>query len=52
MYVSNPQNADFGDLRFDFGQRLITRQWIYCINGDIIERLSNAFVVDVYTNLI
>ena len=32
MYVSNPQNSDFGYLPFDGDQRLITGQRIYLVN--------------------
>ena len=52
MYVSNPQNADFGYLPFGDDEGLITRQRIYHINYDIVERLDNGSIVDVYTNWI
>ena len=51
MYISNPQNDNFNDLLFDGHQSLITRQRIYRVNYDIVERLNNGFIVDVYTNL-
>ena len=50
MCVSNPQKANFDDLPFDGDQRLITKQWIYCIHYDIIEMLNNGLVIDVYMN--
>ena len=50
MYVSNPQNSDFGYLPFDGDQRLITGQRIYLVNDDIVERLENGLIVDVYMN--
>ena len=46
---SNPQNADFGDLPFDYDQRLITRRLLYCINDNIIEMLNNSSIIDAYT---
>ena len=52
MYVSNPQNSDFNDLTFDGDQRLITGRQIYFVNDDIVERLNNGFIVDIYTNQI
>ena len=52
IYISNFQSANFYDLPFDVDQRLITRQQIYLINDDIVERLNNGFIVDVYTNQI
>ena len=51
MYESNPWNADFDDLSFDGNERFITRQWIYRINDDIIERLNNGSIFDIYTNI-
>ena len=51
MYVSNPRNDNFNDLLFDGHQCLITRQQIYGVNYNIIERLNNGFIVDVCTNL-
>ena len=50
MYESNARNSDFDVLPFDGNQRLITRQLIYFINDDIIERLNNGFIVGVYRN--
>ena len=50
MYVSNPQNTDFDYLPFDANKSLITGQWIYCINDDIVERLNNGLIFYVYTN--
>ena len=52
MYKSNPQNSDFDDLPFDGDERLITRWQINRINDDVIERLNNGLIVDVYTNKI
>ena len=49
MCVSNPQNANFDDLHFDGDEKLITRQKKYPINDDIIERLKNVWIVDLYT---
>ena len=46
--VSNPQNDDFNDLPFDFDQSLITRRPIYRINDNILERLKNGLIIDVY----
>ena len=48
--VSNSQNADFDYLPFDIDQNLITRQHIYSINGNILERLNNSLIVGVYMN--
>ena len=50
MYVSNPQNENFDDLPFDGDQMLITRWRMYGVNDDIVERLKNGSIVDVYTN--
>ena len=50
IYVSNPQNADFGDLNFDGNERLISRRKLYCINDDIVERLNNGSIVYVNMN--
>ena len=50
MYVSNPRDANFDDLIFDGNERLITRWKIYYINDDIVDRLKNGSIVDVYTN--
>ena len=50
MYVSNTLNGDFDELLFDGDERLITRRRIYFINDDIVERLNNGSIVDVYTN--
>ena len=50
MYKSNPQNSDFDDLPFDGDERLSTIFQINIINDDIIERLNNGLLVDVYTN--
>ena len=52
MYVINPRNADFDDLTFDSDENLITRRRIYSINDDIVERLNNGLIVNVYTNQI
>ena len=51
MYESNARNANFNFLPFDGDQSLITRQLIYFINDDIIERLNNGLIIDVYMNL-
>ena len=51
MFVSNPWNDNFNELLFDGHQSLITRQQIYRVNYDIIERLNNGFIVDVCTNI-
>ena len=50
MYVGNPWNDDFNDLTFDGDQILITRERIYSIHDDIVERLNNGSIVDVYSN--
>ena len=50
MYESNPRNANFDGLPFEGNEMLITRQQIYSIKDDIIERLNNGSIVDVYTN--
>ena len=52
MYESSHQNSKFDDLAFDGDERLITRWRIYRINDDIIERLNNGLIDDVYTNQI
>ena len=51
MYVSNPQNADISDLTFYGDQRLISRQQIYRVDGDIVESLNNGYIIDIYTNI-
>ena len=50
MYESNPQNANFVDLNFDSDQRLISGQQIYHVNYDIVFRLNNCLIVDLYIN--
>ena len=50
MYLNSHLNDNFDDLPFDGYEMLITRQQIYSIKGDIIERLNNGSIVDVYTN--
>ena len=50
MYEGNPRNADFDDLTFDGDQRLIYGWQIYRVNEDIVERLDNGSIFDVYTN--
>ena len=50
MYISNPQNDDFNNLPFYGDERLITGQWIYCVNYDIVERLNNGLILDAYKN--
>ena len=49
MCESNPRNAYFGDLPFDGDERLIPGQIIYHINDDIVERLNNSSIIDLYT---
>ena len=48
MRVSNPVNDNFYDLPFDGDQRFISKQRIYSINDNILERLNNASIVNVY----
>ena len=50
MYVSNPRNADFDDLRFYGGQRFIAGRIMYGINDDTVEILNTGLIVDIYTN--
>ena len=50
MYESNPWNIDLGYLPFYGDQRLITGWRIYSVNYDIVERLSNGSIIDVYMN--
>ena len=50
MYVINLQGDDLDDSPFDGDQSLITRRHIYCINHDIVERMNNGSIVDVYVN--
>ena len=50
MYVSNLRNAKFDDLPFDGYQRLISGGQMYCVNDDIVERLKNGLIIDIYTN--
>ena len=50
MYEINHRNADIDDLPFDGDERLVTIQKIYRMNYDIIERLKNSLIIDVYTN--
>ena len=38
-------NANFVDLPFDCYQSLIDGQRIYCVNGDIVFRSNNRFIV-------
>ena len=42
MHEGNPRNPDFYYFHFDGDERLITRQQIYHINDDIVERLNNV----------
>ena len=49
IYKSNPINANFDYLPFDGDEIIITRRKIYHINDDIIERLNNSLIIDVYT---
>ena len=46
-YESNPQKANFFDLRFNGDQRLISGWKIYRVYDD---RLKNGSIVDMYTN--
>ena len=50
IYESNPWNANFDDLTFDGDDRLISRQWLYRINDDIVFRLINSLIVYIKTN--
>ena len=50
MYVSNPRKADFYDLHFDCDQRFIYGYQMYSVNDDIVERLNNGSIIDVYKN--
>ena len=50
MYVNNHLNDNFDDLPFDGYEMLITRQQIYCINDDIIERFNNGLIIGIYMN--
>ena len=52
IYVGHPQNTNFDYLPFDGDERFITIQWIYRINGDILEIFNNGSIVDVYINRI
>ena len=51
IYVSNPQNANFYDLPLYGDQRLIAGRKIYHVNGDILYRLNNVSIVEIYTNI-
>ena len=50
MYESNPRNDNFVDLTFDSDQNLITGRKIEGANDDIIFRLRNGLIVDIYNN--
>ena len=50
MYDSNSWIFDFVELTFDGDQRLIAGWQIYRENGDIVFRLKNGSVIDIYTN--
>ena len=50
MYECNPQNSYSYDLPFDGDQRLIDWQQIYSVNDDIVFRLNNGSIVDIYKN--
>ena len=50
MYVSNHQDTNYDDLPFDGDKRLITRQQIYHINYDSMEKLNNGLIFGVYMN--
>ena len=50
MYKSNPRNDDFIDLSFDGDQRLIPKRQLYSVKYDIVLRLKNSLIVDIYTN--
>ena len=43
----NSRNDNFNDLPFDDYQRLITRQRIYHIHDNIVERLNNSSIIEV-----
>ena len=47
MNGNNTQNSDFGYLPFDCDERLITIQWIYRINDDVLFMFNNGSSVDV-----
>ena len=48
MYVSNTRNANFDDLLFYGDQRLISGRQIYRVNDDIVEKLKNYSIIDIY----
>ena len=50
--VINPQNAHFDDLLFDCDERFIAIRLMYCINDNIVERLNNGSIFDMYKKLI
>ena len=50
--VSNPLNTNSNDSHFDWYEMLITRQQIYSINNNIVERLNNSLIIDKYMNKI
>ena len=50
MHENNPRNDDFDDLPLDGDGRLISEWRIYCVNNDIVFRLNNGSIVEIYTN--
>ena len=50
MCVSGIQNIDYDVLPIDGNKSLVTRGLIYRKNYDIIQRLNNSSIVDVYKN--
>ena len=50
MYVSNPLNSDSDGLNLYGDKMLIDIRWIYFVNDDIIEKLKNGLIVDIYMN--
>ena len=51
IYENYPQNCDFGDLSFEYDQRLITRLPIYCLNNKILERFKVSSIRRSFDNL-
>ena len=51
MYESNNINAGFNDLKFGDDERLITRRHLCSITDDIIERLNNDLIIELYMNI-
>ena len=50
MYESNPRNSDFDYLPFDGYQGLIYAWMIYHVHDDIVFRLNNGLIFDIYKN--